>query len=287
VSPIVKIELRDTQYPELLSKIYDPPKELFIDGDPSILNSKCLAIVGTRTPTMYGKEISRKFAYELAQAGFTIVSGLAEGIDTEAHIGALEAKGRTIAVFGCGIDMIFPASNISLSENISNNGALISEYAPGVPPAKWTFPRRNRIIAGLSKGVIVVEGHYDSGAMITAKAALDEGREVFAVPGNIGLEQSKGPHWLIKQGAKLVESVEDVLEEFGMQKDSAKKVQIDHAQLTLEESALIKALLIEPMHIDGLARKVGVASHDALSVLSVMELKGLVKQMPGKYFSIY
>lgn len=212
MSQIKIIKSSDKEYPELLKKIYDPPGELYAKGDTTLLNSKCLAIVGTRRATDYGLRTARRFAYELAQCGFTIVSGLAEGIDTEAHIGTLEAGGKTIAVFGCGIDQIFPAANKGLANDIEKSGALISEYGPGTPTAKWTFPRRNRIISGLSLGVVMVEGNYESGAMITAKLALDEGREVFAVPGNIEIDQTKGPHWLIKQGAKMAESVDDILE---------------------------------------------------------------------------
>ena len=207
------LTLDDEEYPKSLRNIYDPPPVIYLKGDFLPQDQKAIAIVGTRKATSYGLDAARKLAFQLAQMGITIVSGLALGIDTAAHAGALEAKGRTIAVLGSGVDQVFPASNKKLAEEIILNGAVVSEFSLGQMPETWTFPQRNRIISGLSVGVIMVEGHYDSGAMITAKLALEQGREVFAVPGNIGLDQTKGPHWLIKQGAKLVESVEDVLEE--------------------------------------------------------------------------
>jgi len=282
------IRISDKEYPELLKKIYDPPEELYVKGDISALSEKCLAIVGTRTATEYGKAIARKYAKELSQYGFTIVSGLAEGIDTEAHKGALEGGGKTIAVFGCGIDQIFPASNIKLAGDIEENGALVSEYKPGTPAAKWTFPRRNRIISGMSLGVIMVEGHYDSGAMITAKLALDEGREVFAVPGNVEIEQTKGPHWLIKQGAKLAESIDDILEEFNIKRveGSGKEKEIDYSQLSSDQVKVISCLTKEPKHVDRISAESGTSSHETLGILAVLEIKGMVKQLPGKYFVI-
>jgi DNA processing protein len=233
-------------------------------------------------------DIAKKFAKELAEIGFTIVSGLAEGIDTQAHIGALNGGGKTIAVFGCGIDMIFPAENRSLAEKIEQNGALISEYPAGHPTAKWTFPRRNRIIAGLSAGVIMIEGGYESGAMITAKLALDEGREVFAIPGNVELEQTKGPHWLIKQGAKLVESVDDILEEFNIKRivETIESKKIDYSQLSIEECNIMQILNKEPKHVDEISLKSKHDISNTLSLLSILEIKGLVKQLPGKYFVI-
>ena len=288
MSQINIIHTSDTEYPELLKKIYDPPEELYVRGDISALNEKCLAIVGTRTATEYGKAIAKKYAEELVQYGFTIVSGLADGIDTEAHKGALEGGGKTIAVFGCGIDQIFPASNIILAGEIEKTGALVSEYKPGTPAAKWTFPRRNRIISGLSLGVIMVEGHYDSGAMITAKLALDEGREVFAVPGNIEIEQTKGPHWLIKQGAKLAESIDDILEEFNIKRieGSGNAKEIDHSQLSSDQIKVISCLTKEPKHVDRISAESGTSSHETLGILAVLEIKGMIRQLPGKYFVI-
>ncbi len=288
MSDIQILKASENNYPGLLKKIYDPPKELYVRGDMNILNSRCIAIVGTRKATHYGKESAKRLAYELSKNGFTIVSGLAEGIDTEAHKGALDAGGKTIAVFGCGIDQIFPSENRKLAEKIEENGALISEYGPGAAAAKWTFPRRNRIISGLSVGTVMVEGHWESGAMITAKLALEEGREVFAVPGNIELDQSKGPHWLIKQGAKLVENVDDILEEFNMKRlsDGEKTRKADHSQLSIDEIKIVSQLSHEPKHIDDISAQSKLSVHEALGLLSVLEIKGAVKQLPGKYFII-
>jgi DNA processing protein len=278
----------DEHYPELLKKIFDPPKELYIKGDINALNNRCLSIVGTRRATQYGLNFARKLAGDLTRYGFTVVSGLAEGIDTQAHIGALDAGGKTIAVFGCGIDVIFPAGNQELAGRIERSGALVSEYAPGFQGTKWTFPRRNRIISGLSSGVVVIEGGYESGAMITAKLALDEGREVFAVPGNVELEQSKGPHWLIKQGAKLVESVDDILDEFNIPSagSPALKRELDVSQLSIDEMSVIKMMSMEPLHIDVISSKSGMDAAKVLGVLSMLEIKDMIKQMPGKYFVI-
>jgi DNA processing protein len=285
MSQINTLKISDKEYPELLKKIYDPPKELYIKGAIASLSGKCLAIVGTRKATEYGKRIARELAKGLAQSGFTIVSGLAEGIDTEAHLGALEAGGKTIAVFGCGIDIVFPSKNTALADEIEKKGALVSEYGPGIQGAKWTFPRRNRIISGLSLGVVMVEGHWESGAMITAKLALDEGREVFAVPGNVELDQTKGPHWLIKQGAKLIENVDDILEEFDMGRASGGKAnKPDHSQLSIDEMKIISFLTREPKHIDELSAQSGMSAHEALGILSMLEIKGQVEQLPGKYF---
>jgi len=287
MSQIIAIKLHDKDYPELLKKIYDPPKELYVKGNASLLNSRCIAIVGTRTATRYGKEVARRFARELAEVGITVVSGLAEGIDTEAHLGALEAKGKTIAVFGCGLDTVFPSNNVRLAGDIEKSGALVSELPAGHPTAKWTFPRRNRIISGLSIGVVMVEGHYDSGAMITAKHAIDEGREVFAVPGSVELDQTKGPHWLIKQGAKLVETVDDILEEFSIRRVVSKEPSgIDTSKLSGDEEKIAACLTKEPRHIDEISAVCGMASGEVLGILSILEIKGAVKQLPGKYFVI-
>ncbi|MCX5726526.1 MAG: DNA-processing protein DprA [Candidatus Saganbacteria bacterium] len=288
------LTLEDGDYPEGLRNIYDPPPVLYIKGNILKADSRALAIVGTRKASRYGLEIAGKLAYELASLGITIVSGLASGIDTSAHKGALEAKGRTIAVFGCGIDIIFPRENRNLAKAIEGSGALVSEFPLGTGPDKGNFPRRNRIISGLSVGVIVVEGHFDSGAMITAKFASDQGREVFAVPGNIDLDQSKGPHWLIKQGAKLVENVDDILEELKMvipgaesskQKAESRK-QVDYSSLDESELKIIKALSTEPKHIDDISNSTGLPIQEVSSLLMMLEVKGFVKQLPGKTFVV-
>jgi len=295
------LSLEDEGYPDLLKHIYDPPPILYVKGQDLNPNDKTIAIVGTRKASRYGKEVAKKLAFELASLGITIVSGMASGIDTSAHKGALEAKGKTVAVFGCGVDVIFPSENRSLASEIESSGALVSEFPLGTGTEKGNFPRRNRIISGLSLGVIMVEGHYDSGAMITAKFALDQGREVFAVPGNVELDQSKGPHWLIKQGAKLVESVEDVLEELHMvmpKKVDSRELKVespsislgtsrDYSNLSPEEQKIITVLSLEPKHIDTISVETALSIPQVSSLLMMLEVKKVVRQLPGKMFVLY
>lgn len=281
--------VEDAAYSQSLKNIHDPPPILYVKGALLPADGKAVAIVGTRKASRYGLEIAKKLASQLAHCGVTIVSGLALGIDTAAHQGALEAGGRTLAVLGSAIDKVYPVSNLALAKKIEASGALISEFPLGQEPDKWTFPQRNRIISGLSLGVIVVEGHYDSGALITAKEALEQGREVFAVPGNVELEQSKGPHWLIKQGAKLVETVEDVLEEFswaGKITNYGLRITNEgrNPELNEEEAKIYKTLSYEPKHIDNIALEAGVSSGQAAGLLMVLEVKKAVRQLPGKMF---
>ena len=204
----------ETGYPPLLKEIYDPPPLLYYIGDLQVLHKPCLAVVGSRRHTTYGREIAHKFAARLAASGFTIVSGLARGIDTWAHQGVLTTSGFTAAVLGCGLDICYPPENIGLMKKIGHQGVIISEFPPGSAPASPNFPRRNRLISGLSLGTLVVEAGEKSGALITASFALEQGREVFAVPGSIASPCSWGCHFLIKEGAKLVDGVEAILEEF-------------------------------------------------------------------------
>ena len=278
------LTIEEEDYPENLRNIFDPPPVLFYKGQPEALNKKSIAIVGTRKPSSYGIEVADRFAKELAGLGFVVVSGMAYGIDTAAHKGALEAKAETIAVFGCGIDKVYPAENIRLAESVAESGCLVSEFSPGTPTSHWTFPQRNRIISGLSMGVIVVEGAQDSGSLITAKLALEQGREVFAVPGQIENQNSKGPHWLIKQGAKLVESVEDVLEEFNMVMPSRAVPEKDMSGLSSTEKSICELLMLEPLHIDVISEKASLSSQEVSSLLMMLEIKGFVKQLPGKKF---
>jgi DNA processing protein len=286
------ITIEDKNYPKNLKTIHDPPPILFKKGNLEAFDNRAIAIVGTRKATRYGLETAKKFAQQLAEIGLMIVSGLALGIDAAAHEGALAAKGKTIAVLGSGIDQVYPRSNQQLAKQIEIDGAIVSEFPIGQEPDTWTFPQRNRIISGLSVGVIMIEGHYDSGAMITAKEALDQGREVFAVPGNIGLEQSKGPHWLIKQGAKLVESVEDILEELQLEvsgkikneKCKMKNEGVDYSELNWEEKRIIKTLSHEPKHLDLIAAETRLLIPQVSSLLMMLEIKRAVKQLPGKMF---
>ncbi len=200
-------------YPSLLREIYDPPPLLYFTGDLQVLHKPCLAVVGSRRHTTYGREIAHKFAAKLAACGFTIVSGLARGIDTWAHQGVLTTSGFTAAVLGCGLDICYPPENMSLMKRIGHQGIVLSEFPPGSEPAPQNFPRRNRLISGLSLGTLVVEASEKSGALITASFALEQGREVFAVPGSIANPCSQGCHRLIKEGAKLVDGVDSILEE--------------------------------------------------------------------------
>jgi DNA processing protein len=289
------LTIEDEKYPSMLRNIYDPPPVIYFKGSLLRSDEKAVAVVGTRKATRYGLEMAKKIASELASLGITIVSGLAAGIDTAAHWGALGAKGRTIAVYGCGVDRVFPGENRDLASKIENSGAVVSEFPVGTATEKGNFPRRNRIISGLSLGVIVVEGHYDSGAMITAKLALEQGREVFAVPGNIELDQSKGPHWLIKQGAKLVESVEDVLEELKAQipyKMSNDQFPMsnegkNYSNLSEEERKVVSVLSLEPKHIDSISIETGLPIPQVSSLLMMLEIKKAIKQLPGKMFVLY
>ncbi|KAF0133529.1 MAG: DNA processing protein [Candidatus Saganbacteria bacterium] len=283
----------DLEYPAVLKQIYDPPSIIYVRGKIPNNIGNSIAMVGTRKATTYGLEITKKIAGELSALGINIISGLAMGIDTAAHRGALIANGQTSAVLGSGVDLIYPPSNQKLADEIlKSGGALISEYPIGFPPDKWTFPQRNRIISGLSLGVIVVEGHYESGAMITAKIALEQGREVFAVPGNIGLEQTKGPHWLIKQGAKLIESIDDVLEELqhviNINKEKAEPVALkDYSGLSEDEMKIINCLSAELLHIDDLSINSQLPISKLSSLLMMLEFKHYIKQFPGKMFTLY
>ncbi len=284
------LTIDDPDYPELLKNIYDPPSLLYVRGNGGCFNKRAIAIVGTRKPTVYGLSMAEKFTKELAAMGFVIVSGFAYGIDTAAHHGAVAAGGETIAVFGCGLDTIYPAENIRLAESVVSSGCLISEFPPKTPTSNWTFPQRNRIISGLSLGVIVVEGAQDSGSLITAKSALEQGREVFAVPGPIESDNSKGPHWLIKQGAKLIESVEDILDELNIVMPNEYKkdclAEKDLSCLSEFEKKIYELLKTEPLYIDAISERSGLPSQEVSCVLMMLEVKGFIRQMPGKVFAL-
>lgn len=217
---IKKIAINSKEYPKNLKNIYNPPGELFVSGDILSSDSNAIAIVGTRRATHYGLEQCEKLSYELASRGITIVSGMARGIDSAAHRGAIRAGGRTIAILGSGHNNIYPPENRKLYEQITKNGAVISEFPSDTPPLRTNFPKRNRIISGMSKGVVVVEAPRKSGALITADFALEQGRDVFAMPGNVSSVKNSGTHWLIKEGAKLIENAWDILEELGYAIDS-------------------------------------------------------------------
>lgn len=280
----------DTKYPDCLRRIYDPPPYLYVRGDLRPEDRLALALVGTRNPSDYGTAMAERFSGEIAKLGITVVSGLARGIDTVVHRAALSGGGRTLAVIGSGLDIMYPQENKKLSERIAEQGAIISEYDMGAKPDAVNFPRRNRIISGLSLGTIVVETDVNGGAMITASTALDQNREVFAVPGNVTNKRVRGCHALIRDGrAKLVESVGDILEEFsttlrplvtGASQGRPQK----EPDLTLFEKSIFDVLADGPMHIDRIAERARVPTSDALVNLLNLEFKGLVRQLPGKMF---
>jgi DNA processing protein len=274
----------DAAYPAALKNTPDPPLFLYVKGD--LHQGDGIAIVGTRKPTHYGLTVTLRISYELASAGLTIVSGLARGIDTQAHRGALAAKGRTIAVLGCGIDVAYPPENKGLMEDISRYGAVVTENPLGTQPESGYFPARNRIISGLSRGTVIVEAAEDSGSLITAKYAQEQGRKLFAVPGNIGSVNSRGTNSLIRQGAVLVESTQDILQDLNIQTVGNKPAGADRdlPSLTREEEPVFRQVTNEPKHIDILMKESGTTPARISGALVTLELKGLVKQLPGKYY---
>lgn len=276
----------DPCYPSLLEKIYDPPIILFVKGQFEPVERNGMAIVGTRNPSSYGRLMAEKFSRDLARHGFTIVSGLARGIDSCAHDAAVKCGGATLAVLGSGLDRIYPDENKKLAGQICERGALISEYAMGTKPDAPNFPKRNRIISGICVGTIVVEAGQSSGALITADDALEQNREVFAIPGNVNNPRSFGCNRLIQQGAKLVQSVEDILEELsGIERPSTGQQELlPIIDLDTDEDKVFRALTHEPLHIDFIAKQIGLTTAQTLGVLLKLELKSLVHQLPGKMF---
>jgi len=280
---VTALTWHDAAYPARLKEIYDPPPVLFVRGEMTPADEWAIAVVGTRRATAYGREIAERLAGDLARNGITVVSGLARGIDHVAHRAALEAGGRTIAVQACGLDMVYPAEHLGLAQQIAGQGALISDYPLGTTPRPEFFPRRNRIMSGVSLGVLVVEAPEGSGALITTSLAMEQNREVFAVPGSVLTPASKGPHRLIQDGAKLVTSVEDILEELNLQA-SVRPVQMEMRELLPandEEAELLRILGAGPAHIDDIVRQAHRPTSAVSSALAVMELKGLVKQLGG------
>jgi DNA processing protein len=283
------LTLEDKEYPENLKTISDPPSVLYLKGDLKKEDRISLAIVGTRTASDYGLRIAEKLAKELSEHGITIVSGLAMGIDSAAHKGAIKSKGRTIAVFGNSLEEVHPRSNQKLAgEILRSGGCLMSEFPLGTKPEKWTFPRRNRIISGLSLGVIVVEGAQDSGALITARFGLEQGKEVFAVPGSIETNKSIAPHSLIKDGAKLIENTQDIFEELKHLLPATKEKRTAEFKnfdaLTHDEKKVLDFLSLEPLHIDEISEKTDINMQSLSALLLNLELNGFIKQLPGKKF---
>ncbi|KUG21604.1 rossmann fold nucleotide-binding protein smf [hydrocarbon metagenome] len=291
------ITCHDELYPPRLMNIYDRPPLMYVRGD---LNRDDIniAIVGSRMASSYGKYTTERISRELALKGLTIVSGMARGIDSTAHRGAIAAHGRTIAILGSGLDIIYPPENKKLFDDIIQNGAVISEFPLGTPPRSANFPTRNRIISGMCCGVVIVEAGEKSGSLITAKLALEQGREVFAVPGSIDSAGSRGTNKLIKQGAILIESVDDILEEIIPQIEitiplksphvscSEKVNQECHEILTGFDQKIFDSISKGRIHIDDIISTTGLPSAGILSVLTNMELRGIVEQHPGKFFSL-
>lgn len=280
----------DKEYPENLRKIYDPPPLLFVRGSIEPDDKYSLAIVGTRSASDYGMHCTQKFAAELGKLGVTTVSGLAHGIDSIAHAATLKAGGRTIAVLGSGVDNIYPSQNISLAQRIMDRGAVISEFNMGDVPDMGNFPRRNRIISGIALGTLVVESRPEGGSMITASLAVEQNREVFAIPSELTDKRKSGTNLLIKQNkAALVESVEDIIEALAPRlkpilKSPQGKTKSPPIQLTVFEQKLFDAMPDVPIHIDALAQRVGFSTSDVLVNLLSLELKGVVRTKPGKMF---
>jgi len=280
------VTCHDADYPTRLKEIYDYPPLLYIRGSLVAQDEWCLAVVGTRRATVYGRQVTEEIVADLAQSKITIVSGLAKGIDSVAHHTALEAGGRTLAVFASGLDIVYPSENVNLARRIMQQGALISEYPLGAKPRAENFPRRNRIMSGLSLGVLVIEAGESSGAMITAHLAVEQNREVFAIPGSILSPTSQGTNQLIQEGAKLVRNYRDILEELNL---TAVAQQIEMKELmpaTDTESLLLKRLGAEPVHIDEICRTSGLPISTVSSTLAMMELKGLVKQVGAMNYTL-
>jgi DNA processing protein len=276
---VTALTWHDPAYPPRLKEIYDLPPVLFVRGQLTAADEWCLAVVGTRRPTPYGRQVAEEMSYRLAQNSICVVSGLARGVDSIAHRAALDAGGRTVAVLACGLDIVYPPEHAKLALEIAERGALVSDYPLGTQPRGDFFPRRNRIMSGLSLGVLVVEGDVKSGAMITARLALEQDREVFAVPGSIFSAQSRGTNSLIQDGAKLVQRVEDVLEELNLTMVPQQIEMEENVPATDTEAALLRHISREPAHVDEVCRESGLPIATVSSVLAMLELKGLVRQM--------
>lgn len=283
------ITLEDEEYPLNLKSIWAAPPILYVKGCFKEDDRLSISLVGTRSASHYGRKMADKFAKDLVRYGLTVVSGLARGIDTYSHLGAISANGRTIAVLGCGVDVIYPPENKGLSEQIVQHGAVVSEFPMGTIPESFNFPRRNRIISGLSLGTVVIEASIRSGALITTNYAIEQGREVFAVPGGIDSRLSAGNHHLIKEGAKLVTCIEDIIEEIGLligtlRQPLVTEVKKDNDELIDTEKRIYSLVQNEPQYIDYFIYNSGMSAGQVASILLQLELKGFVRQLPGKMF---
>ncbi len=290
---ISTVSLSSEHYPDLLREIYNPPYLLYTKGNQNLLKGNCIAIVGSRNASYYGKKIAFKLAGQLARTGLVIVSGLARGIDSYAHKGALSVGGATIAVMGNGLDIVYPRENFQLMKDIPKDGLLVSEYPLGTSPLRGNFPARNRLISGLSLGVVVVEASERSGALITADFALEQNREVFAVPGNINSATSAGTNDLIKQGAKIVKDVEDILEEFPavtlkniVSKDTILRTNNNSNIASKTEFKILEFIGSQPIHIEELLAESSLKISELNTQLTYLEAEGYIQRLPGNYFII-
>ena len=285
-SNIRVVTYNEPEYPQTLKNIYDPPPLLYMRGTLEPEDYSAIAIVGSRRASDYGLRAASDISRELARSGLTIVSGMAAGIDSAAHRAALAVKGRTIAVLGCGVDVCYPAENRRLYDEIARTGAIVSEYAPGTEPDSYHFPARNRIISGLARGILVVEAGPKSGSLITARLALEQGRDVFAVPGSIYSYKTKGANQLIRSGAALVESGRDIVEALGISATARPERAVVPAADELDNEArrVYDQLKAEPIHIDRLICETSLPSSQISSALLELELSGYIKQLPGKHF---
>ncbi|MEZ0395633.1 MAG: DNA-processing protein DprA [Anaerolineales bacterium] len=281
---IAVLTWEEDAYPARLREIDQPPPVLYVRGELTDEDAWAVAIVGTRRVTAYGRQVTEELASFLAENGVTVISGLARGVDAIAHQAALRAGGRTVAVLGCGVDRVYPPEHAALAEKIIRAGALVSDYAPGTPPEASNFPPRNRIISGLALATVVVEAGETSGALITAQFAADQGREVFAVPGNILAPQSKGTNALIAQGARPLLSPGDLLEALNLSRVSEQRAVRKAVPGDEVEAALLNVLSLEPLHVDEIRQQTGLPIERVSASLVMMELKGLVRQVGGNHY---
>lgn len=280
------IPFTDKDYPANLLQIIDPPAVIFVRGEIKESDKFSVAIVGSRRASIYGKSMAEKIAKDLTNRGLAVVSGGARGIDAAAHKGALNTSGRTVAVLGCGIDVCYPSEHKELYNRIAENGAVISEFPPGTSPEGWRFPARNRIISGISLGLLVVQAPTDSGALITARYAQEQGREIFVLPGNVDDIRNQGCHALIRDGATLVESAEHILEDLGIHTEDVPKPQLtfEFESLTDEERKLVEILSLQPKHVDQIIQETKIPAPQATGTLTMLEMKGIVKRVPGNAY---
>lgn len=282
------ITITDENYPVNLRQIYDPPVVLYVQGELREADRFSVGIVGSRKASIYGRSVAEKIARDLSNRGLCIISGGARGIDAAAHKGTLAAGGRTIAVLGCGIDIPYPREHKELFHKVSQSGAVVSEFPPGTPPEGWRFPTRNRIISGLSLGVLVIQAPVDSGALITAGFAGDHGKPVFALPGNVDDILNEGSHALIRDGAVLIESADHILQELGIiphEEDQQKsQLSLVFDSLPDEERKLVELLSLQPKHVDQIIEESGFPAPKVTGALTLLEMKGVIKRVPGNAY---